>query len=410
MYASLQKTCGPLVNAATKLTYVKLRDMTFDHEFILNTLQSLVRIDSRNPGLEAGAPGEMELAGHVRSLLEAWDYKPEIHNLAGQRPNVVARRPGTGSGPSLMINVHLDTVGVSGMEDPFSGAFRGGRVFGRGSQDTKGGMAAVLALARALSEGAEDLTGELVLAFVADEEKDSIGTADLVERVRTDAAVVIEPSDLDVVIGHRGFGIFRIHTRGKAAHGGRPDLGVDANMHMVLALAELEQLRTEWEQQWRHPHLGAPSLHVPVLSGGRHCFVYSDACQAEVECRVVPGQTAEDTAHAVRRAVERATVGRADLNVRVEPVMWRSPYEIDPDRPIVRAALAAGTRVLAREPRTGWHGWWEDSGLIGDAGIDAVVLGPTGAGLHTETEWVDLESVVQLAEILLHMVREYCGK
>jgi acetylornithine deacetylase len=270
-------------------------------------------------------------------------------------------------------------------------------------------MAAVLALARALSEGSEDLAGEVVFAFVADEENDSIGTADLVERVRTDAAVVIEPSELDVVIGHRGFGIFRVYTRGKTAHGGRPDLGVDANMHMVHALAELEQLRTEWEQQWHHPHLGSPSLHVPVLSGGRHCFVYSDACQADVECRAVPGQTAEDTERAVRRAVERAAEKRADLDVRVEPVMWRSPYEIDPDRPIVRAALAAGTRVLGREPRTGWHGWWEDSGLIGDAGIDAVVLGPTGAGLHTETEWVELDSVVQLAEILLHTVREYCG-
>ncbi|MGD8415252.1 MAG: M20/M25/M40 family metallo-hydrolase [Candidatus Latescibacterota bacterium] len=384
--------------------------MSFDHEFILNTLQSLVRIDSRNPGLEAGAPGEMELARHVRSLLGSWGYQPEMHDLAGNRANVVVRRPGTGSGPSLMINVHMDTVGVAGMDDPFSGAFRDGRVYGRGSQDTKGGMAAVLALAHALSEGSEDLAGELVFAFVADEENDSIGTADLVERVRTDAAVVIEPSELDVVIGHRGFGIFRIQTRGKTAHGGRPDLGVDANMHMVLALAELEPLRTEWAQQWRHPHLGSPSLHVPVLSGGRHRFVYSDACQADVECRVVPGQTAEDTERAVRRAVERATAGRSDLDVRVEPEMWRSPYEIDPDRPIVRATLAAGTRVLGREPRTGWHGWWEDSGLIGDAGIDAVVLGPTGAGLHTETEWVDVESVVQLADILLQTVREYCGK
>jgi acetylornithine deacetylase len=270
-------------------------------------------------------------------------------------------------------------------------------------------MAAVLALARALSERGEGLDGDLVFAFVADEENDSIGTADLVRRLRTDAAIVIEPSELDVVVGHRGFGVFRIHTRGKTAHGGRSDLGVDANMHMALALAELERLQTEWESQWRHPHLGSASMHVPVLSGGRHCFVYADACRADVECRTVPGQTAEDTERAVRQAVERAAVGRMDFDVRVEPVIWRSPHAIEPDRPIVRAVRSAGARVLGREARMGWHGWWEDSGLIGDAGIDAVVLGPTGAGLHTETEWVDLESVVQLAEILLHAVRDYCG-
>ncbi len=386
-----------------------MRRESFDREFILQTLQTLVRIDSRNPGLEAGAPGEMELALHVRSLLEAWGHEPELHEIGERRANVVVRRPGAGPGPSLMINVHLDTVGTAGMEDPFSGAFRDGRVYGRGAQDTKGGMAAVLALARALGESNEELAGDLVLAFVADEEDASIGTADLAARLRTDAAVVIEPSGLDVVVGHRGFGIFRIDTRGRTAHGGRPDLGIDANLHMGLVLAELEKLRQEWKHRWRHPQLGSASLHVPVVGGGRHLFVYSGACQASVECRTVPGQAARETEHELRRAVERAGSGRTDFDASVEPVMWRSPHAIDPDRPIVQAVRAAGERVLGRELRTGWHGWWEDSGLLGEAGIDAVVIGPAGGGLHEETEWVDLESVVRLAGVLLETTRAYCG-
>ncbi|MFO7653787.1 MAG: M20/M25/M40 family metallo-hydrolase [Candidatus Krumholzibacteriia bacterium] len=376
---------------------------------MVQTLQSLIRIDSRNPDLEAGAPGELELARHVQALLTSWGWEPELHPLGDRRANVVARRAGTGSGSSLMINVHLDTVGTAGMDAPFSGAIRDGRVYGRGAQDTKGGMAAVLALARELGRGSEVFAGDLVLAFVADEENASIGTADLIRRLRTDAAIVIEPSDLDVVVGHRGFGIFRVRTRGRTAHGGRPDLGVDANLHMGLVLAEIERLRGDWEHRWRHPHLGAASMHIPVLGGGRHRFVYADACTAEVECRTVPGQTAGDTARDLRRAAERAGAGRPDLDVAVEPVLWRSPHAIDPDRPIVRAVRDAGARVLGREPRNGWHGWWEDSGLLAEVGIDAVVLGPVGGGLHTETEWVDVESVIRLAEILLHATRIHCG-
>lgn len=386
-----------------------MRPMSLDREYILHTLQSLVRIDSRNPDLETGAPGEMDLALHVRALLSSWGYDSELHELGGRRANVVARRPGTGSGPSLMINVHLDTVGTEGMEEPFSGALREGRVYGRGAQDTKGGMAAVLALAHALSEGSQCLSGDLVLAFVADEENASIGTADLVTRLRTDAAIVIEPSELDVVVGHRGFGIFRIHTQGKMAHGGRPDLGIDANLHMGLVLAELDGLRRQWERDWPHPQLGSASLHVPVLKGGRHCFVYADSCQADVECRTVPGQTAENTELAFVQAVERVAAGRPDFKAWVEPLMWRGAHAIDPSRPIVCAVQTASARVLGREARTSWHRWWEDSGILGEEGIDAVILGPTGGGLHTETEWVDLDSVVQLAGILLESTRIYCG-
>lgn len=381
--------------------------MSIEREFVLQILQSLIRIDSRNPGLEADAPGEREIALHVHALLKSWGYEPELHELGDRRANVVARPRGHDSAPSLMVNVHLDTVGTAGMEDPFSGTLLGERVYGRGAQDTKGGMAAVLAMARALAEGAQALNGDLVLAFVADEENTSLGTADLVQRLQTDAAIVIEPSDLDVVVGHRGFGIFRVHTRGRLAHGGRPDLGVDANLHMGRILGELDALRAEWENAWRHPHLGSASLHVPVLSGGRHCFVYADACQADVECRTVPGQSEADTLFALRQTVERAGAGRADFQARVEPVMWRPPHAIDPDRPIVRTVRAAGAHVLGRQPRTSWHGWWEDSGLLGESGMDAVIIGPVGGGLHTETEWVDLDSVVQLAEILLLTVRSY---
>lgn len=384
--------------------------MPIDRDFVLDNLRTLIRIDSRNPGLEEGAPGEWEIARYVEARLASLaGWKANFHDLGDRRANVVGVRPGTADGRSLMINVHLDTVGVAGMRDPFSGEMRDGRVFGRGAQDTKGGLAAVLGAARALAQDGADLAGDLVLAFVADEEHESIGTTDLVTRVHPDAAIVIEPSDLDVCIAHRGFGVFRLRTRGRAAHGGRSDLGVDANLHMGLALAELDRLRERWGSQHQHARLGSPTLHVPLIRGGRGLYMYAEECSADLECRTVPGQSAAGVLGELRAALSGLAEGVDDFAGTVEPVLWRSPYEIDPDRPIVRAARDAVELVRGEPAALIGHPWWEDSGILGDAGIDTVILGPRGDGLHTDEEWVDADSVVALAEILRRTAVSYCA-
>lgn len=384
--------------------------MPTDRDFVLEILRKLIRIDSRNPGLEDGAPGEWEIARFVEAQLASLEgWRADFHDLGERRANVIGVRPGTADGPSLMINVHLDTVGVAGMRDPFSGEMRDGKVFGRGAQDTKGGMAAVLGAARALAEDGAALAGDLVLAFVADEEHESIGTADLVSRVRADAAVVIEPSDLDVCIAHRGFGVFRLRTRGRAAHGGRSDLGVDANLHMGLVLAELDRLRGRWESRHRHPRLGPATLHVPLIRGGRGLYMYADECAADLETRTVPGQSAAGVLGELRAVLAGLAESVDDFAGTVEPVLWRSPYEIGPERPIVRAALDAAEQVRGEPAALIAHSWWEDSGLLGDAGVDTVIIGPRGDGLHTDEEWVDADSVVALAEILRRMAVTYCA-
>jgi acetylornithine deacetylase len=382
--------------------------MAIDRQFTIETLRDTLRIDSRNPGLESDAPGEWELAHHVQRLVEGLGWEAQLHDLRQRRANVVATRRGTGLGRSMMINVHLDTVGVAGMDDPFSGRIENGRIYGRGAQDTKGGLAAVLGAARALAEDGVCLKGDLVLAFVADEEHESLGTARLVESVRTEAAIVIEPTDLDVCVAHRGFGIFRIRTRGRTAHGGRPDVGIDANLHMGQVLAQLERLRRQWQNAEGHPLLGPPSLHVPKIEGGRHLFVYADACTADVECRVVPGQSQDQVQSTLQDILDGLAGEFDDFDASVEPVMWRGPYQIDVERPLVQTVLTAA-RSVHPQAKTIGHSWWEDSALLGEAGIEAVVLGPRGGGLHTEREWADLDSVVQLAEILYESVRTWCG-
>lgn len=383
--------------------------MPIDREFTMEILRELVRIDSRNPGLEPGAPGERPLAERLRDVLADIGWGAELRDADDGRPNVVAVRRGAGGGPSLMINAHMDTVGIAGMAEPLSGELRDGRVYGRGAQDTKGGIAAALGAARALAEDGVGLRGDLVLAFVADEEHESLGTTRLLEHVRTDAAVVLEPSDLDVCVAHRGFGLFALRTRGRAAHGGRPDLGVDANLHMSRLLVEVDRLRARWAAEHRHLVLGVPSLHVPRLRGGSRLYTYADECRADIEVRTVPGQSAATVLAGLRSVAARLGDELAAFEASVDLRLWRAPYEIAPDRPIVDAVLAAAEAVRLDAPRLVGHGWWEDSGLLGEAGIETVVIGPRGDGLHTAEEWVDVESVVELAEILRRSAVSYCG-
>lgn len=380
-----------------------------DAEFTRATLREIVRIDSRNPGLEAGAPGEWELAHHVAGQLNGFGWSAEVHDLGKPRANVVARWPGTGQGQSLMINVHLDTVGTTGMEDPFGGELRKGKVFGRGAQDVKGGVAAALAVAKLIAEEQIRLEGDLVLAFVADEEHESRGTEALVRKVTTDAAIVLEPSELDVCIAHRGFGIFRLQTRGRAAHGGASDLGIDANLHMGRLLVELEGLRGRWQKAKRHPMLGAATLHVPLISGGRQLFMYADRCTIDLECRTIPGQSNEAVLAELESILTDLRKQVPDFQGSVELIQWRAPYSIDPDSRLVQTVLDAASRVRGQAAKLIAHPWWEDSAILGDAGIEAVVIGPTGGGLHTDDEWVDADSVVKLAEILFLSAVDYCG-
>ena len=383
--------------------------MPIDRAFTLRTLTDLIRIDSRNPHLERDAPGEWELAAYVHRVLGDLGWQAELHDLGNQRANVVATRAGTGGGPSLLIHAHLDTIGVSGMQAPFAAEQRDGRIWGRGAQDTKGGMAGVLGVAKLIAQASVKLRGDLVLAFVADEEHESIGTAALLERLHTDAAIVVEPSDLDVCIAHRGFAVFQVRTEGRTAHGGRSDIGVDANLHMGRVIAALDGLRETWQARHQHHLLGSAHLHIPVIAGGRHLYVYADECTASVECRTVPGQSAEGVRKDLQAILDSLAGRIPAFRGSIHPVIWRSPYEIGPDRLIVRTLRAAVEAVVNKPARIISHPWWEDSGMLGEAGIETVIAGPVGDGLHTDDEWVDFDSVVDFGEVLHRSIRSYCG-
>ena len=381
---------------------------------LTTTLADLVAIDSVNPTLVEGSPGETEIARltsrHMREAgLEVARYEPE----AG-RPSVVGRLAGAGDGPALMLNAHYDTVGVEGMEAPFSPSIRDGRLYGRGAYDMKGALAACIEAARLVGGSGTRLAGDVLVAAVADEEYASLGTADLLERrargeLAFDAAIVTEPTSLDLCVAHRGFTWIEITTRGQAAHGSRYREGVDANLRMGRVLHRLEALSEELQSRPGHPLLGPPSMHAALLEGGSGISTYSARCTLQVERRTVPPETRESVEDEVAAMLEDLRAEDPSLEVAWSTFFHREPFETTPEAPIAACVSRAARRVLGRAPEIIGDSPWMDSALTQAAGVDSIVIGPAGAGAHADEEWVDLESCARLAEILAEAVADYCG-
>lgn len=379
-----------------------------DRAYLEATLAALVRIDSTNPSLVPGGAGEAEIAAYVAEAMRTLGLEVALHEAAPGRPSVVGTLPGRGGGRRLMLNAHLDTVGPGGMAEPFAATIRQGRLYGRGAQDMKGSLAAMLAAAKTLGEDGPPLAGDVLLAAVADEEFASIGTADLLRRYHVDGAIVTEPTDLAVALAHKGFVWIEIETQGRAAHGSRPAEGRDANLMMGRVLDALARLEAALRARDGHPLTGPPSLHVGQLNGGSEWSVYAARCLARVERRTVPGETEAEVAAEIEDILQTLRAEEATFEATQRTVAVREPFEVPREAAIVEAVAAASEAVRGAAPRFAGQTFWTDAALLAAAGTETVVLGPIGAGLHTDEEWVDLDSVVTLAEILVEAARRYC--
>lgn len=380
-----------------------------DPDFILRTAAELVRIDSVNPSLVPGAAGEAEIAAYLRGALEEAGLEARVHEPEPGRPSVVGVLRGSGNGPSLMLNAHYDTVGVDGMEAPFAAELREGRLHGRGAYDMKGALASCMGATRALARGGLRLDGDLLVAAVADEEYASLGTADLLERYSPDGAIVTEPTGLDVCLAHRGFTWLEVVTEGRAAHGSKLELGVDANLRMGRVLGRLEELERDLRARDGHPLLGPPSLHAATLRGGSGLSTYAARCALGIERRTVPGEADERVEGEIRAILDELASEDPSFRASLRTLFRRPPFETTPGRPIVRAVTEAARATLGREPRQVGESPWMDSALLAEAGVDTVVIGPVGAGAHSAEEWVEADSLVTLAEILVRAAVAYCG-
>lgn len=370
-------------------------------------LASLVRIDSVNPGLIPGAAGEGEVARFVKGWLDERGLQAEIHDAAPGRPSVLARVPGKGGGRSLLLNAHLDTVGVHGMSDPFNPLIEGGRMYGRGTYDMKAGLAACLLALADIRPG--ELAGDVLLAAVADEEHASLGVQDVLRRVRADAAIVTEPTSLQVCIAHKGFSWHEVVTSGRAAHGSQPQSGIDAITHMGRVLNRLEALQAELRRRTPHRLLGHGSLHASLISGGQEWSSYPAACTLQLERRTLPGEDGAAVEQEIEGLLRGLAAEDAQFQARQRTVLVRPPFAVSEDEAIVQTLLREASAVLGATPATFGAGFWMDAAFLGAAGIPTVAFGPHGGGAHAAVEWVDLHSLDQCREVLVQTIRSFCA-
>ncbi len=374
---------------------------------LTDLLMELVAIDSINPDLVPGGAGEGQIAAFVAEWLGAAGLEVLIEEPVPGRPSVIGIARGTGGGQSLMLNAHVDTVGVGGMERPHEPYVEDGRLYGRGSFDMKGSLAAIMLVGKAAVE--RRLSGDVIITAVADEEYASLGTAGVVQRVTADAAIVTEPTALRVCVAHKGFIWLDIETTGVAAHGSRPDLGVDAIAKMGRILVGIEALGQRLLANPTHPLLSNGSLHASLIGGGQELSSYPDRCLLQVERRTIPGETPDLVEEQIRQVVAEAASADPALRATVRRGLVREAFEVAPDAPIVATLRRHTAAVLGHEPEIIGETPWMDSAILAAAGIPTVVFGPGGAGAHAVVEWVDLAQVQQCYEILLATAEEFCG-
>jgi acetylornithine deacetylase len=367
----------------------------------------LVEIESINPDVVPGGSGEREIARFVAEWCERAGLETSLLEAARGRQNVVALARGNGGGERLMLNAHMDTVGVAGMTDPFSPRLDGGRAYGRGAYDMKGSLAAcMLATAEAKDRG---LAGDVVLTAVADEEFASVGTEAVVASLSADAAIVTEPTEMRVAVAHRGFVHVQIETLGRAAHGSMPELGIDAIAKMGHVLVGIEQLDAELRAAPIHPHLGSGSIHASLVEGGQEYSSYPARCVVQAERRTVPGETPSTVERELREILEKAAEDDPDFSADVSILASREPFEESEDAPIVQAVCRQAEAVLGEEPEIVGVPYWADSALLAEAGIPTVLFGPRGEGAHAEVEWVDIASLERCVDIYTRVADEFCS-
>jgi len=368
-------------------------------------LKDLVAIDSQNPSLVPGAVGESRIAAHVADWATSAGLATETLEATPGRPSVLVRSHTDGTGRSLLVCGHLDTVGVGQMSDPLTPIIDGDRLYGRGAYDMKAGLAAALIACREASR--LGLPGEVIVAAVADEEHSSIGVQEILRHTAAHAAIVTEPTELTVATAHRGFVWTEINVVGKAAHGSRPHLGVDAILKTGPILISLSDLNQQLRRR-QHPRLGNGFVHASIISGGREESTIPDGCLLTIERRTLPGESVDDVERDIAELLASCRTADPELRVSSHTTLARPPFETADDEHIVQAVAAAATKTLGKRAELTGVSYWADASLIASAGIPTVLFGPDGDGAHATVEWASMSGMVACAKILIAVAADFC--
>ncbi|MHA6669852.1 M20/M25/M40 family metallo-hydrolase [Homoserinimonas sp. A447] len=382
---------------------------------VVDLTVTLVSIDSISPSLVPGAAGEKRIASYLADRLDAAGYAVRLIRAPSdpRRVSLIAVRTGSRPGRTVVLNGHLDTVGVEGMADPFAARIESGRLLGRGSSDMKGGVAGLVVAAEHLA--ATDAPGTVIVALVADEEDASVGAEAVLEDLRSrgmsmDVCLIAEPTWLDLAVAHRGYAVVDVGLEGKAAHSSQPEEGIDAMRalgHLLTALAENDSLLRKAP---RHPLLAHGSMMATVARAGTAPFSVAATANIAVERRTLPGESSADALNEVRTLVDHLTAATPGLGSELSLTLARDAWQMDASgtaaefSELLAAALpAAGSPVPDRVGAP----YWMESALWQAAGVPTVVCGPAGGGLHAVDEWVDLDQLQRFPVAVADAVQRF---
>jgi acetylornithine deacetylase len=386
-----------------------MNKIAIDESAMLSQLKTLISIESINPSLVDGGSGESKIAEYIGGSLEKLGLETSYQTIDNGRLNVIGVLQGSGEGHSLMLNGHTDTVGIAGMEiEPLRPIYRDGKVYGRGAFDMKGGLAAMLTVGEAIVRSKHPIRGDLILAFVADEEYGSRGTEELVKQFTADAAIVTEPTGLKIVVAHRGFAWAKINVRGKAVHGSLHEEGIDAIVNAGKVLVALGELDQSFKRGHHHPLLGRASVHASLIEGGSELSTYPASCEMQLERRTIPGESRERVVEELEDLLKSVRQKDSDFDATSEVFFDRPCLETRRDAPIIQEIISSSEKIIKVTPELIGALWWTDAALLSDAGIPSVLFGSSGEGGHAPVEYVDFASLKNTAQILSVTAVSFC--
>ncbi|KAK1625057.1 diaminopropionate ammonia-lyase [Colletotrichum phormii] len=363
----------------------------------------------------ASGAGEGEIAHYITAWLQHRNFEAHWLEETQGRPSVVGVFRGTGGGKSIMLNGHVDTVSLSSYSpdlEPLSGELKedeGGRIFVRGSADMKAGLAAAMAaMARCSSQSRPSLRGDVILAAVVDEENFSIGTEEVIRAGwRADAAIIPEPTNQEMAITHKGFIWVEIDILGVAAHGSRPEDGVDA----ILLAGAVQTAFLEYSKALpSDSRLGKASLHAGLIQGGEEPSSYPELCTLTVEFRTIPAQTTQSILGDIESILTSIAKSKPDFRYAAPRMTFsRPPLGQSPDDEFIKTFISATSKCLGEAQKPVACSFWCDAALLNEIGIPSVVYGLRSFGIHGKEEWVSVASIREVASVIEVVIHDFCA-
>jgi len=381
-------------------------------EKVVMLTKKFVQFDTQNP------PGkEKELAQYVEEYLRSLGLNTKLLDFLPNRPNLFAEYKVNDKGKKFLFDGHLDTVPVGNSSlwtvDPFSGTLKEGKIFGRGTADMKGSIAAFVHALETLIDSGVELNGSVHMLLTSDEEISALGTREFLKKgYSADVSIVGEPSCLEVNVAHKGVARWRLKTLGKSTHASTPEEGVNAIYKMAKVLNELEKLAKSYSMSSRqHPLLGRPTLNVGTIVGGTKDNIVPDFCEITIDRRLLPGDRVEEVEREFNQLLSRLASDDPSLKFELKLYHSHNPAETPSNHPFVILANWCVEKVLGeRRPVKGFQATTEMSHLV-EAGIPSIILGAGDIKVaHTVDEYVLVDELVNCAKIYALILLKYLGQ